>query len=259
MTNAWTLYDGLLAPIPPGICVRDACLGTHWSYVEAECGMGVAATCRGGRRERLSGVRGQSLAEVGALVRSWDLEVATLGVAAINAWYNREDLVRDASGRVGGPTGGDPFRELPGELSAFEREHGRRAQLVVVGRFPHMEGLEAAADVLVLEREWRDRRDLPDTACEYVLPEADFALITGMAETNRTMPRLLELARGARVTVVGPSATLSSALLDAGASAVAGSVVADPEAVRAAIAVGGSPLAAGGLVPALLARQGPNP
>lgn len=44
--TAWDLYNQMIAGIPEGVFVRDYCLGLNWSYVEADCGMGVASTVR---------------------------------------------------------------------------------------------------------------------------------------------------------------------------------------------------------------------
>ena len=44
--TAWDLYNQMIAGIPEGVLVRDYCLGLNWSYVEADCGMGVASTVR---------------------------------------------------------------------------------------------------------------------------------------------------------------------------------------------------------------------
>ncbi len=260
--NPWALYDALIGAIPEDVLVTDACMGSHWSYVEAESGMGVASTCRGGVRQRLRrrNLVGHPLREVAGLVRSWDFETASMGVAALNAWYNQPSAPGVTRGRVSMASGeddrdvGDPFFALPQELAAFAGEQGRRARVVCAGRFPRMGGIAAEADLVVLERERRSDDDYPDTACEYLLPEADFALVTGMAAANKTLPRLLQLARSARTLVVGPSATIADAVLDAGASAVAGSVVTDPERVRDRLLVGGSPVKGAALVPCLLEK-----
>ena len=79
------------------------------------------------------------------------------------------------------------------------------AHVVVIGHFPHVDRLAEYAELTVLERNCRDDIDMPDPACEYVLPQADFALITGVTLENKTAPRLLELAKDAYVTMVGPS------------------------------------------------------
>ena len=250
MGSAWQLYDELIEGVDAGERVLGMCEGSHWTCVEASCGTGVAATCKGGRRERLSPLAGKSLRDVAALAKSWDFETASVGVAALNAWYNQPERLNGLAGaRLYADSGSrpcveaDPFFFLPGELEEFGRREGRRARVVVVGRFPRMEKIARRAD-----------DDLPDTACEYVLPEADFAVVTGMAESNKTLPRLLELASGARTIVVGPSATIAPALLCAGAAHIAGSCVADADAVRGFIECGSSPLRSGGLASASLSR-----
>ncbi|MGI6229765.1 MAG: Rossmann-like domain-containing protein [Tractidigestivibacter sp.] len=263
--GAWSLYEELLGGIPTDVLVRDVCMGAHWSYVEAESGMGVASTCKGGTRHRLnrSSLVGRPLAEVAALVRSWDFEAASIGVAAMNAWYNTPSLpgvngdeswlaTSEDSGK--GALEGDPFFTVPQLMHNFCKQKGRPAKTVVVGHFPNMEGMAKEGELYVLERSPRSDIDLPDSACEYLLPEADYALLTGMTEANKTMPRLLSLASGATTWVVGPSTTLSSLILDAGASSLAGSVVEDPEKLRDCVTVGGSPVRASGLKSCVITR-----
>ena len=88
--SPWRLYNHLIAGVPEDIFVRDYCLGLNWSYVEADCGCGVAFTARnGGKRTYKGDLRGKSLREVAELSKSWCFEEATLGIAALNAWYAR--------------------------------------------------------------------------------------------------------------------------------------------------------------------------
>ena len=68
----WKLYNHLIAGVPEDVVVRDYCLGTHWSYVEADSGMGVSFTTTGGARRGYTGdLRGMSLREVAELSKSW--------------------------------------------------------------------------------------------------------------------------------------------------------------------------------------------
>lgn len=62
----------MIAGIPEGVLVRDYCLGLNWSYVEADCGMGVAFTVRGGgKRTYKMDLRGMELRQVAELSKSW--------------------------------------------------------------------------------------------------------------------------------------------------------------------------------------------
>lgn len=256
--SAWDLYNQLIAGIPDGIVVRDYCLGIHWSYVEADCGMGVAFTTRnGGKRTVKRDLRGMELREVAELSKSWCFEEASLGVAALNAWYARRELLDPLgcvydlpSGAVDGERGGGPkdaFQAYRGEIEARGD-----ANVVVVGHFPHVADIAEYANLTVLERNCRDGLDTPDPACEYVLPQADYAFITGVTFINKTAPRLLELSRGAKTVMVGPSVVMSPQLFGYGVHELAGSVVNDPERARFAVTNGVGPLFGEALVMASL-------
>lgn len=240
----WELYDRLIEGIPENVLVRDYCLGVYWSYVEAESGAGVSYTCRGGATKNTDGrdFHGLPLRELAALSKSWCFEEATLGVAAMNAWYGQRQLI-DAMGAIY-----DEPVELPDgsihKIDAFELmkpqiEAKGDASVVVVGHFPHVDRIEEYARLTVLERNCRTSMDVPDPACEYILPDADYAFITGVTLENKTAPRLLELSRNAFVTMVGPSVVMSQSLLDAGVDVAAGSIVLDPERVAHSVKSGG--------------------
>lgn len=240
----WDLYDRLIEGIPEDVLVRDYCLGVSWSYVEAESGAGISYTCRGGATKHTDkrDFRGLPLREMAALSKSWCFEEATLGIAAMNAWYGQRRLV-DAMGAVY-----DEPVELPDgsvhkidafELMRLEIEARDDASVVVVGHFPHVDRIEEYARLTVLERNCRAPLDVPDPACEYILPSADYAFITGVTLENKTAPRLLELSQNAFVTMVGPSVVMSRSLLDAGVDMAAGSIVLDPERVAHSVKSGG--------------------
>ena len=255
----WKLYNHMIRQIPEGIKVRDYCLGLHWSYVEADCGMGVAFTTRGGgKRQFKMDLRGMELRHVAELAKSWCFEEATLGVAALNAWYSRRELLDPLgctydepvdcaeTGKRGGPK--DAFCAYRPAIEA----HEGKANVVVVGHFPHVADIAEYANLTVLERNCRDGLDTPDPACEFVMPQADFAFITGVTLINKTAPRLLNLAKDACTVMVGPSVVMTPFLLQWGVHELAGSVVADPEKARFAVANGAGPLFGEALVMASL-------
>ncbi len=76
---------------------------------------------------------------------------------------------------------------------------------------------------------------MPDPACEYVLPKADYAFITGVTLINKTAPRLLELAQNARTIMVGPSVIVTPILFEWGVETLGSRVVLDPEKTRYAV------------------------
>ena len=249
--SAWSLYNNLIAGIPEGIRVTDYCLGTHWSYLEAECGMGVSFTCSGGAPRRFTlDMRGKELREVAELSKSWNFHEATLGIAALNAWYARRELLDPLGASYDEPV------ELPDgtirKMDAFElwrptveqaeAEQGRRQSVVVVGHFPHVDRIKEYANLTVLERNCTQADDTPDPACEYVMPTANFAFMTGVTLINKTAVRLLDLTANARTIMVGPSVVMSPLLFERGADMLAGSVVGDPEKTRFAVRNGAGKL-----------------
>lgn len=82
--TACDLYNQMIAGIPEGVFVRDYCSGLNWSYVEADCGMGVAFTVRGGgKRTYKMDLRGMELRQVAELSKSWCFQEAALVMASL--------------------------------------------------------------------------------------------------------------------------------------------------------------------------------
>lgn len=247
--NPWSLYDEMIAGIPYDVAVKDYALGIHWSFVEAECGSGVAFTARqGAKRHNKEDLRGESLKDVAALSKSWCFEEATLGVAALNAWYSNPARLAQYSistqfeEQAGSKDEPDSPR-FGKKLDAFQLYKPEvaakgNANVVVVGHFPHATDIDEYANLTILERVVKDEWDTPDPACEYVMPGADYAFITGVTIINKTAPRLLELSRAAHTIMVGPSVVMAPALFERGVECMAGSVVIDPEATKFACANG---------------------
>ncbi len=229
--NPWTLYDVLIDGIPEDIHVLDYGLGLHWTYVTAECGCGVAWTMKGGytcksvtRKDK----RDMTLKEMAKLAKSWRFEDATLGVAAMNAWYSRREML-DPLGAV---------YEEPRKLERTERKRESFSEfkplmegkkVSVIGHFPHVYDLVDSCEKLTVLERIPSGEDLPDSACEYVLPEQDMTFITGTTTINKTLPRLLTLTEPGLTILTGPSVVMSAKLFDFGADVLAGSTVNDPE------------------------------
>lgn len=229
----WKFYNHLIRDIPEDILVTDYCLGTNWSYVDTDQGMGLAFTCKGGaKRTHTMDFRGLPLKEVAELSKSWCFEEASLGVAALNAWYSQHDKL-DVLGATYDKTIDLPDGTIR-NMDAFElyRSRMQGAKVAVIGHFPHVERIAEYADLTILERNCSQKNDTPDPACEYVLSAQDFIFITGVTIINKTAPRLFDLAKNATTIFVGPSVVPSPFLFDWGAETLAGSVVSDKEKTK---------------------------
>ena len=226
----WSLYKDLVAGIPDSIGVKDLCIGNHWVLVEAESGYGAAMVVSGGRGTYKLGSNAlhMSLRDLAAQCVSWNFLEASVGVAALNAWYSTPENATKAGMKIEEKGNNDGF-ELYRKLCAGKR-------VTVVGHFPLIERLADECELTILERNPHGD-DYPDPACEYIIPEQDFTFITGITLTNKTLPRLLQLAQtsGGSCILVGPSVVPAPVLFSYGVDCMAGSVITDPEHAKAAI------------------------
>lgn len=228
MSNPWAIYDELIGAIPPQVTVKTASAGLRWCRVtSSEGGLGIAYTIDERSRPALhtgATLSGAPLREVAELARSWNFAEAGIGLAAINAWHAHPDRAAD-NGFVRCAV--DPWQHIFDPFA--DAVTGKVVS--VVGHFPFAPAaLATAAEVRILER-CTQPGDYPDPACEYLVPESDFVFISGSAFVNKTMPRLLDLARAATTVVLGPSTPLSPTLFDHGVDALSGFVATGADAL----------------------------
>lgn len=241
------LYELLLEGIQEdGSRLQQTVGGQVWSLARAGERVGIAMSTEGDSITPLfpGGLEGLSLREAARAAKSWNLREASLGLAAVNAWYNTEERLEKLGCY-------EPFDNY---CTAGLDFSGKTVALV-----GHMKGpaelRSQAKEVFILERSPK-AGDYPDPACEYILPKCDIVLITGSSIINKTLPRLLELCENAYTIVTGPSVPMCPELLSLGIDRLAGMVVNDREAMseHALSCRGGSPYSFG--TPFLLRRDG---
>ena len=230
--NPWHLYDALIEGVDRGLRADFVCCGAWRSWVESGERAGIATLLSPGKQPgRPSGAlaqyQGWSLRELAALVKSWDSSEAAIGAAAINAYYNHgSELIKRGASLY------DSGQQEQGDAFACLQAWAQGKKVATVGHFSGVEQmLGQSCDFTVFEREPQPG-DLPDAAEEYLLPEMELVFITGMAFTNKTLPRLLQLCSSARVVLVGPSTPLSAILFDFGVDLLSGLSVAQRAACR---------------------------
>ena len=201
--------------------VRTIAVGSRWIMVEGPHGSGMAYLPRSPKElfPRLGVLQRQGLRKLAELSRSWDPAEMALGVAAINAHYNRTDLTLRA---------GNGVKALP--------HHSGR--VVVIGAFPGL------SDILphsaVIETDPRPG-EFPIVAMDTLLPGCGSAVVNSSALVNRSLPRILRLADNAPVALIGPATPLTERLHDYGINVLGGLVVHDPQGLAAAIRAGALP------------------
>ncbi|RIV20953.1 hypothetical protein D2Q93_11110 [Alicyclobacillaceae bacterium I2511] len=228
----WQIYEELIEAVPPDLRVERCLVGLNWTLVQSK-NTGIAmTTVEGPRRSSLAGsIVGMPVRELAKQIKSWNEVDAALGLAAINSVLNEVNHVREWNGAL--PT---HYEEANAFTVLRDQVVGKRVS--VIGHFPSLESWKDICQLSILERHPQDD-DLPDPACEYLLPEQDFVFMTATTLINKTFPRLLQLARKSRVILVGPSTPMTPILFQYGVDVLGGMIVTEAASVWQAVGEGG--------------------
>lgn len=201
--------------------VRQIVCGPRWLMVEGPHGAGLAYLPRHPRDllPRLPQLAREGLRTLAGLSRSWDPLEMALGIAAINAHYNRFDL----EARPG--NGARTFRTNAGRV-------------VVIGAFPGVNDILPGCTVMEVDPK---PGEFPLAAMDTLLPGAGAAVVNSSTLINRSLPRILKLAQNRPVALIGPATPMTPRLHDYGLAVLGGLVVSDPAGLAAAIRAGALP------------------
>lgn len=184
----WNFYDELYMGIPSGIRVEGCVVGKLWTTVRANGNIGIARTLGDTKIDRNAlgqSFIGQFLRDVANVLR-WDSLVrASVGVAAMNAFYNSA-----------------PRLENQNNPPAFQGELAGK-KTAIIGELPNLEtGLRDCCDLTVLPLpENKELGSVYDAALN-----GDLVFISGDALTNQTLPVLLAgVGAGTKVSLAGVS------------------------------------------------------
>lgn len=220
--SKWEMYDELIENIKDDYRVESAFVSPYWVGVKSEAGLGLAMNMNvSSAHSALTGkIKNMKLKDLASYSKSWDFYEASLGMAAINSYYNGKNNAVDSS---------------YDNLNIFDiiKERVKGKKVTVIGHFPNIERLREICDLSILERKAElSPYDLPDTACEFILPEQNFLFTTAVTLINKTLPRLLELSKQAEIYIVGPTTPLTSIMFKYGISCLSGSIVKDEESAK---------------------------
>ena len=214
------LYDELARGVGNGPAKR-VVVGFNWTLVEGPDGCGLAQTPQrdspGCRTVVDSGdLAGRPLNDLARMIHSWDPAQASIGVAAVNAHYNRYDLEGIAENGLD-------------VVGAFD------PPVTVVGRFPGL--AKRIPECRVIERPPRDG-EFPATAADWLLPASEGVLVTASTLVDHSLPGLLGTCGPAAVAMVGPGTPLTTGLHAYGIDILSGLVVEVPDGIARAVAEG---------------------
>lgn len=223
----WEIYDVLIKGIPENLIVDELITGSGSSYVRSGNGSGVANFRSYETRMPMLTKKliGAPLCEVTTCVKSWNFVEASIGVAAINAYYNNPEVakrngVEFSDSKWVEDRVFDPFIMFQNEMKG--------KKVAAVGHFPRLENLiEPICDLSIIEWEPEDG-DYPISAYEYLLPQCDYVYLTCACVMDKILPRILELSKNAkRVTMAGPGTPLAPVLFDYGIGTLSGFMIKD--------------------------------
>ncbi len=232
----WEIYDALINGIPENYVTDEIICGTIHSYVRSGEGAGIASFRPYETRMPMftKNLIGVPLREVATCIKSWNFVEASIGAAAINAYYNNPAVARENRVEFSDAMRVEDRRFDPFIMSQNEVK-GKK--VAVVGHFPHLESLlEPICDFSIIE--WDpEEGDYPYPACEYLLPECDYVYLTCTSLVDKTLPRLLELSKNAkRITMVGPGTPLAPALFKYGLADLSGFMIKDHSRIARIVA-----------------------
>ncbi len=211
--------DDLIAAVPHRSVAFSCLAALSWFLVRSE-GTGIAMRPREqGTVFHACHLAGMKTRDLVAWIKSWKPHKAALGLAAINSALNAPSGIERNCRQLLGSSGTE-------NLFAYLLHQLRGKKVAVVGNFRDLERTAAVCDLTILER-FSQPGDLPDTACEFVLPEHDVVMMTATILISKTLPRLLELSRHAKVVIAGPSTPLSPILFEHGVDVLGGLVAED--------------------------------
>jgi uncharacterized protein (DUF4213/DUF364 family) len=192
------LLDDLIASVRHNdALVRDVRVGISWTGVWGKYG-GLAKTygvpfMHGNYTRDMGRLTEKTTLELAEYARSWNMVEASIGVAALNAMMRPEKT-----------------RDVNAQDIIMAKGEGKR--VAVSGAFPFIPQLKKLAKemwVFELEPSFINPAQgiIAESAAEYIIPESDLVVITGSTLINKTMERLLSLARqaGAYTVVLGPA------------------------------------------------------
>lgn len=232
MDNPARIYELLLDYASSDAQVTDLNIGPVWTVCKAQhTGLAMSPANPTRTLSWPGTLSGKTLAELAGWITDWEPYKATVAMAAINCSLNRYEL----------PSG---ITLLPAantaNLAVFEyflpRLQGKK--VVVVGRYPGIERYAEQLNLSIIERQ-PVPGDYPDPACEFLLPTADWVFLTASSMTNKTFPRLAELAGHATTVLMGPTVPWLPELHEFAIDYLAGVEIIDPVKLYRTAAEGG--------------------
>lgn len=235
MANPKYLYELLMDHCTSNAVVDNLMIGLVWTLCQTKDNTSVGLAMSPGHATRTlswsGNLTGKPLTDLAAWILDWNPYKSTVAMAAINCCINNRPLPESIVI--------EPDVEHA-NLAVFDyflpQLHHKK--VVVIGHYPGIERYQDLMQLTVLEKQ-PAADDLPDSACEFLLPHADWVFLTASSIPNKTFPRLVELATHAKTVLMGPTVPWLPQLYEFGIDYLAGVEVTDINALYHTAAQGG--------------------
>lgn len=235
MTNPKYLYELLLDHCSNAAVVDNLMIGLVWTLCQTKEKAGLGLAMSPGIATRTldwsGSLTGKPVTDIAAWIYDWDPYQSAVAMAAINSCINSRPLPDSVMVEHNGEHA---------NLAVFEHFLPQllHKKVVVIGHYPGIERYQNQLQLTVLEKQ-PTALDLPDSACEFLLPHADWVFLTASSIPNKTFPRLAELSSNAKTVLMGPTMPWLPQLHEFGIDYLAGVEVIDADALYHTAAQGG--------------------
>lgn len=234
MANSNRIYELLLDYCSNDTLVDKLMIGLVWTLCQGKQGSIGLAMSPGLATRTLpwSGtLTGKPVTDIATWIWDWEPYKATVAMAAINCCINSRPLPDSILVE---------HHPEHANLAVFEHFLPQlyKQKVVIIGHYPGIERYQQQMQLTVLEKQ-PNTDDLPDAACEFLLPDADWVFLTASSIPNKTFPRLAELASSAKTVLMGPTVPWLPQLHEFGIDYLAGVEITDKEALYHTAAQGG--------------------
>ncbi|AEG01467.1 DUF364 domain-containing protein [Methylomonas methanica] len=235
MANPKHVYELLLDHCSSEAVVDNLMIGLVWTICKTKDQAGLGLAMSPGHATRTlswsGNLTGKPITDLAAWILDWNPYQASVAMAAINSCINSRPLPESVILQ--------PAADHA-NLAVFDHflPQLHHKKVVVIGHYPGIERYQDLMQLSVLEKQ-PAADDLPDSACEFLLPTADWVFLTASALPNKTFPRLAELAWNAKTVLMGPTVPWLPQLHEFGIDYLAGVEITDPQALYHTAAQGG--------------------
>lgn len=214
-------------------------IGLTWSYCQVDIagqksvGFGMTPYQQTRTLAWPGTIAGQKVIDIAPKLASWDAFDNVLAISAINAVINsHQNILLEKALKL------PPCENENLSVFYYFRPYLERKKIIIIGRYPNIDSVMSGLDYQIIER-MPQQNDLPDSAAEYLVPQADWVFITASSLINKTFTRLSQLAKNAVTVLMGPSTPWLEELSNFDIDYLAGTIVTHPEKAQQIAEEGG--------------------